>query len=168
MSLISSPWIEHSILKILSDNKIQRLTKAKSVQVTKVYDSNTIEVSDAESTITLILGQGQIIPCNSIIKIQEIHFSTVICSKNPEKIPMLLHAGVTMPFALRCNKAVIFGGDDCIILGNPSDINLKKSIRAVLENKNATLPLYKHGLLTKQLASVQFPDEDCLPNAGIL
>ena len=169
---LSQVWIASTILKILDNsikkNVLYKSMKFKTVQITKVLGDNMFEVSDSESTITLIVSDNRIsIPRNAFVKLYEWHISTVMRSVNPDKIPKLLQQGVTMPFILRCDEVEVLGGDNCVILGDPTDVNLNAAIRAALVNVNAAIPVHKHALLVKQLSLVQFPDENCLPNAGM-
>ena len=176
---LSPQWVKFSLLKLLDDSpkaKYRRqFTSPKIVQVTRVYaDIRMLEISDKQNRITLSLTDATMKHLqsqdafnnleglrNSVIKIFDWHFTTITQSVDVKHIPKAFGAGVSLPFSIQCNKIEMLGAEDCVIFGQPSDINSDKQLREQLP------PVYNaHALLVKHLCNIQFPGEDCLPNSG--
>jgi len=176
-SSLSSTWIKSSVLNLLSDEpknnfRTQVLTR-KTVQVTRIFSElNVIEISDKSFHIALALNSATMKHLedqdafssldglrNSVVKIQNWHISTVAQCIDAKNIKKAVQLGITMPFALQCDKMELLGAEDCIIFGEPTDINQNSEIRRSLSKFN-------YASMMQRFVTVQFPDEYSLPNAG--
>jgi hypothetical protein len=176
---LSAPWIKPTVLKLLSDDpkgnfRTQFLTR-KAVQVTRIYSElNVLEISDKNSHIGVVLTSATMKHLqsqdaftsldglrNSVVKIQGWHVSTVAQCIDAKNVKKAVQMGITMPFAIQCDKIDLLGADDCVVFGSPTDINKDVDVRHVLSSLT-------YAALLQQFVAVQFPGEISLPNSGKL
>lgn len=176
-SSLSSPWIKTTVTKLLSEKpkgSIRgHLPNKKTVQVTRIYSElNVIEISDKISHISVVLTGATVKHLqsqdafssldslrNSIVKIQNWHISPVAQCIDAKNVRKAVQMGITMPFAIQCDKIELLGAEDCIIFGNPTDINKDHDVLLSLSKFN-------YATMMQQLVTAQFPGEFSLPNAG--
>lgn len=142
------------------------------MQVIRVYDKiNTIVINDKKNYIVVCLTRKacdeyhetypslQLLK-NSIAKIDDFHVSTLMQNSSCRDIQhMKNELGLSLPFALQCNKIEFVGNSDLTVIAEPIDIHSESLIKELLSSM-----IYI--TLTTKLIANQFPDQRQLPDAG--
>ena len=173
---LPQPWLRTTALELLSINgKSFPNHRPRAVQVIRTNEQlEFIVINDKENCLTVFLTaeclkdlreQQGIVRLtdlkNSVIKLENFHFSSTVQSGGNRDVSKFDDHNVSYPFALQCNKLVVMGGDDCDIMGNPVDLNKDKNIRKELNTMHLST-------MTQRLATKQFPQQNTLPNSGML
>ena len=170
---MSTPWLNKSILQLLTDSNTQiRRSSQKLPRVCQVIATfehlRAILISDKQNSITVFLSnealeklavEGMTIRSlrNSIIKIEDYHFSVMFQSAGDRDMTAITKEKITRPLVVCCSTVVYLGADDCTTIGDPVDLN------RVLK---ATIIQIGYTQLVERLRLRQFPDEECLPDFG--
>mgnify|MGYP003387596417 CR=1 FL=1 len=152
---LSPSWIKPVVLYML-DQKGEYNAKfekqylgSKTVQVIRIFkDMCAIEVSDKSSSIVVSVSESCMkylrtqdsfknLPAlrNAVLQLKTWHISTITQCFSLKDLRRSMDHGMTLPMCIRCDKIELLGGDDCIIFGDPYDINQNKDIKTILSKQ---------------------------------
>mgnify|MGYP003386417148 FL=1 len=177
---LSPSWIKPVVLYML-DQKGEYNAKfekqylgSKTVQVIRIFkDMCAIEVSDKSSSIVVSVSESCMkylrtqdsfknLPAlrNAVLQLKTWHISTITQCFSLKDLRRSMDHGMTLPMCIRCDKIELLGGDDCIIFGDPYDINQNKDIKTILSKQ------INYSTMVQKFVRMQFPNENSLPNGG--